>query len=557
MNEATLRLVVRHVLRSCALVLACLILGVHPSAAQSTTSLLPDATVLPRRTLDVRIASAWTRYDELLGTGGPRNLAASFNRDSLGSADIPRLGVAENAIRSLTGVPTLRLTAGNLVAAADSRILTAPLIVQYGLSSRLTLGVVIPFVESRTTVAARLNPRPTVKPPVGRITANVGPNPALNNPALLAQNAALWSSLRAADSLLQQKLTSCQATPSAPDCQMVLQQQPAVQSLIQAATSFASGLQTLYGTDAQHPGEPFVPLAGGDVQKLINSQITRLITQFQSFLPNTSITGSVAAAAGPPAFGELQGLLTTLGRDTLQVIDRTSIGDVSIGATYQLANTFGDTTAAGSRSARYRLAVNGTARLGTGQPASRNRLFDTGTGYGQPGVEIGAAGDVQRGRYSVTGSASYTKQLGTIAVSRIPNAGNAIFPLGVANLDAGGTYTAGDVIALSIVPRFRISGFFALTGQYALVYRGADVYSLASTSATSTTASISGFGADASIAQQVGIGFTYSTIVGPDRTAGRLPVEISFSHLETLTASGGPAPKTFRDQIELRWYVFR
>jgi hypothetical protein len=270
-------------------------------------------------------------------------------------------------------------------------------------------------------------------------------------------------------------------------------------------------------------------------------------------LPVTPITGSLSGAAGPAAQAELQGLLSMIGRDTLQVVDRTSIGDVSIGATYQLRNTFGDTTAAAGRRARYRLAVNGAFRFGTGEPASRNLLFDIGTGYGQSGIEIGAAGDLARGRYSMTGTASFTYQLGTVAVSRIPNPGNAILPLGVPALDAGGTYSAGNVLALSLVPRYRVSGFFAVTGQYTLVHTGADVYSLAPTSTTS----LMGFGADASTVQQTGIGFTYSTIVGPDRGPGRLPAELSFSHLETITGGGGPVPKTFRDQIELRLYVFR
>jgi hypothetical protein len=36
-----------------------------------------------------------------------------------------------------------------------------------------------------------------------------------------------------------------------------------------------------------------------------------------------------------------------------------------------------------------------------------------------------------------------------------------------------------------------------------------------------------------------------------------LPFEASFSHLETISASGGPVAKTFRDQIELRVYFTR
>jgi hypothetical protein len=540
---------VRHLIRSGALVLSCVF--AHRSVAQSTTSLLPDATVLPRRAVDFRLLTSWTRYDQLIGVGEGHNIASTLNADSLGSALVPQFAIAESAIRTAAGLPSFRLTAGNLVAIGDSRIVTAPLIAQYGLTSRLTVGVVIPLVETRTTLFAQLNPRPGL--------ANVGPNPALANADQLARNAALVTSFRSAATALQQKLTQCQATPSGTGCSTLLAEQTAAQNLIQTTTSFTGAVETLYGTSETHPGQAFVPIAGGPAQLAINAQIQNLITQYQGFLGNT-ISGSVVAAGGPGARAAFQDLLASMGRDSLQSTDRASIGDISLGATYQLANTFGDTTAATAGAMRYRLAVNGTVRVGTGQPASRQRLLDIGTGYGQPGVGIGAAGDVQFGRrYSATATGSYTAQLGTIDVSRLANPGNTLLPLDVSPLNLGGTYSAGNVLALSIIPRMRIAGYFALTGEYSVVRTGADEYSLTGTppGAAAGQASLTGLGASSATAQQVGFGVAYSTIVGRERGPGRLPFEASFSHLETIAASGGPVAKTFRDQIELRVYFTR
>src|SRR5678816_947529 len=48
-SEAILRLSVRHIIRSSAVLLACLL--PHRSVAQSTTTLLPDATTLPARAI--------------------------------------------------------------------------------------------------------------------------------------------------------------------------------------------------------------------------------------------------------------------------------------------------------------------------------------------------------------------------------------------------------------------------------------------------------------------------------------------------------------------------
>lgn len=548
--------------------LLCLSIPRHRAVAQETTSLIPDATVLPRGGFGIRISSAWTRYDGLFGgPNGLMNVAATLNTDSLGPAAVPQLAVAQAAIRSLAGQPSFTLTAGNLVGIADSRIVTAPLVAQYGVTRRLTLGLVIPFVDARTTVYAQLNPRVScgVQPPIKACKpgtpglANVGPNPALYNASQFANTGALVTSLRQAASALQTQLTACQASPSGTGCQSLLQQQSAVQGLIQTANTFASNLETLYGTDAKtHPGQPFVPMDTSSAQKAIDAQIQSIASQFQTFGVGT-VAGSVTGATGAGANAEFNYLLTLIGRDTLQQIDRTSIGDISVGATYQFMNTYGDTAAAAARRSMYRAVANATVRLPTGQVANGNTLFDTRTGYGQPGLQLGAAADAERGRWSATAAGSYTMQFGSVAVSRLANPGNALLPLDVFPLDSGGTYSAGNVAELSLVPRFRLAGFLALTGEYAVVHTGAEVYTLRSiqTVPNVVQASLVGLGASASTVQQIGMGFTYSTIVAPDRTHGRLPIEISFHHLEAITASGGPVPKTFRDQMDVRIYLGR
>lgn len=525
--------------------------GARRSGAQATTSLLPDATVLPSRAIGFRVLSSWTRADELLGNGGLRNLAWSLNTDSLLVSRVPSLAPAQAAIAGAAGLPNFRLTAGQLLAVADSRVVTAPLIIQYGLTSKLTLGVVVPLVETRTTLVAQLNPT------LGR--ANVGPNPALVNASALAGNNALVQSFRSAATTLQQRLTQCQASPGDSGCATLLAQPSVVQAAIQSARGLATELETLYGTDADtHPGQAFVPIATDSIQARINTQIATLHTQFTTLLNSDVINGQVTGAGGPAARAQLQALLASLGRDSLQSPDRTSIGDISVGATYQVVNTFGDTTP--NRGTRYRLAVNGTFRIATGQPANSNRFFDNGTGDGQSGVEVSGAGDIQlAGRLSASATASYTAQLGSVDVARIPFAANGVLPL---DLPIAGTYSAGNVLALSIAPRYRVAGYFSLNGQYSMIRTGADQYSGTPYIPTGDPALQNSVpppppGLAAATAQQVGFGFSYSTIVGPARGPGALPFEVAFSHLETMAGSGGPVRKTFRDQIELRVFLVR
>ena len=103
------------------------------------------------------VSPASARFDELLGDGGTRNIASSFSVDSLGGAQIAAARFHAVAIRALTGNNAFSVKAGRSTAAANSRILTAPLMLEYGITSKLTLGVVVPLVETRTTLQAQFN----------------------------------------------------------------------------------------------------------------------------------------------------------------------------------------------------------------------------------------------------------------------------------------------------------------------------------------------------------------------------------------------------------------
>jgi hypothetical protein len=421
-------------------------------------------------------------------------------------------------LRTLTGSSAFRLNAGQLTSSANSRIVTAPLILEYGATSRLTIGVAIPLVETRTTLVSRLNPH------LG--FANVGPNPNLLG-GNYATTAALVQSFAAAATSLQGLVTQCQAAPSNTGCAAVLNQGPA---LLTSSAAFATAIASVYGTNkTSNPGQQFVPLTGSDLQKSINQQLQNFRSSYQALLNTTAIADTaIIGAGGPAANALLDTLLTRAGYDTLGIADHSSIGDISIGATYQLVNNFGDTLAANAGATMYRLAINGTARIGTGQPGNRNRLFDNPTGYGQPGVIVGAAGDVHfRRRYSLTGIASYTAQFGSVDIARIPNLEYNIFPIGE---PLAGTYSAGNVIAVTAIPRIELARFFSVSGQYQYVNVAADKYTPSSPDA-GAAAFTTPPGMAAASGQQVGIGVSYSTVSSGEAGPGRIPFEVTFRHL--------------------------
>ncbi len=545
-HEANLRLSVRHILGSNALLLALLSLPGR-SAAQATTSLQIDATVLPRHKLETRVLTSFTRFDEYLGNGGLRSLAAGLNTDSLTGVQINQINLTQAATRTLTANPSLVISAGSIVANANSRIVTAPLIVEYGLTSRLTLGLVIPLVETRTTVGAQLNP--TLGP------ANVGVNPAsIVNQGPWTTNNAIVTGLRTAASNLQKQLSDCQANPSTAGCATLLAQQGAAEALITSTTPFANSLAQLYGTGASAPGAAFVPIETGTIQNAVVARLNALRGQYATFGQIVDTTRAPSGAAGPGANLALQALLVAAGYDTLHSTDRSSIGDITLGATYQLVNTFGDSARMASGSGLYRVAVNAGARIGTGEPANRNRLFDNATGYGQPGLILGAATDLRfTPRWMLTALGSYTHQFGTVNVTRFANTANAQLPLVAPSPDV--TYSAGDVASFTAIPRFRLGGLFSIDGVYTLNHVGGDRYAGPIPGPPDVLAlvgnAVAPFGLSSVTTQQIGFGFTYSTIFN-DRNPGRIPFETSFRHTELISASGGPAVKTFVDQIQLR-----
>lgn len=505
---------------------------------------LADARVLPRGTFELRQMISWTRYDALFGTSGggsnPVPLGSAFSDSTLGVASLPALAPTQTAIASLAAQP-FELNVGLLTTSADSRIATVPFVAEYGLTNRLTIGFMVPLVETRTSVLSRLNP-------LGSAGANVGINPARFGGVAAQQNAVLVGQFSQADAALRSLAASCASGSSDPRCAYLVANAAAAQALDQNASTFASGLQSLYGT-ATGGGMYFVPLAGSAAQSAIAARITTFAQQYQQFLgaSNPLVGGAPAAAAGMAANQQLQdSLIVGNGRDTVGTAARTSIGDIEIAAAFQVLNTFtGDTNSAHGGLA-YRVTFDAAYRIATGEPPAANRLFDIGTGYGQPGVRVGAATDVRfSGRLSLTGVGAYTMQLGSVATARTANPGDALLPL---TQPLQGSYSAGNELALHLVPRARLIGFWNLEAQYQMRRVGADRYTGFASGATAP-------GLSAATEQDVGFGFSYSTASSNGRNSGRLPVEMSFTHLETIAASGGPIPKSFRDQIALRVFL--
>jgi len=492
-----------------------------------------DARTLPKGTVLFRALNAWTRFDEVYDAAADSGhhlhpLGDAFSANQLGVRQFPGLAAAENALRTLTGDPSLSLNLGQAFATANTRTVTTPLTLQYGLTDRLTIGAMVPVVQTHSTVFVELNPS-RVKRNTG---ANVGPNPARFTDAARTQNTNLIAALDKARGDLHRFVDNCTTSGSC------------TQTTIDAATSAilrdslsSLAVQFLNGSD---PGSAFAPL--GFDQK-IHDYLQALAGDINAVLGGGVSFGDPITAQAPAALLQLQQFATAnpgVAFDSLGSPDRIGIGDVEVSARLKLLDRFADTTGG----MKLRATLLGVVRIGTGRPPTGTVPFEVGTGTGQTSADGGAFIDMRFSRrFMATLGAQYTSYFTSSDVARLPNSDYTLFPLDV---PITGAWREGDALQLEATPRISLTDYFTFFGAYTFRHQAASKYTSPDAPALPLFS--------ATTEQRAGLGFGYSTITRYARGRASVPIELSFTHLETLTATGGLVPKYSRDQIELRIY---
>jgi hypothetical protein len=514
------------------------------AGAQATSPTMSDATIVSRGAWRFRGNVEWTRIDGVFGPDGSSvlPLGSSLTGD-LDVAALPLMGTGQTAARSMTGDPSLSFTAGRLTTSADSRIVSVPLSLEYGLTPRFTVGIAVPIVQSRTIVTSQLNgPHDS--------TANVGTNPAFFHGSLAAYdaNAAVASALATASTQLQARLVSCNLNPAGAGCAAVNGRQAEADALMAASSSFVLGINQLYGTSADDaPGAPFVPIAGSGPQNAIDAKLASLRDDYASFGVSAG-AGALAAAQAPAANVQFDSLITKVDYgielDSLGSTQQTSIGDIELSARALLFDNF-----AAATGPRLRAAAEGVIRLGTGRPARADHPYDVPTGDGQTDFEIRGAMDALTGRFLTTVAGTYTLQTGSVSTTRLPNLPGAFFGL---DFPVAGSIKYGNMASVRLNPRFLITPALMVGALGVGSWRGADQVTVTGFNPGGTE-----FGNPNSLTTFAGgLTIAYSNLASRTGTGGKtFPAEVVFSHLETLTASAAGAQKAFRDAIELRIYL--
>jgi hypothetical protein len=398
--------------RTAAGVAAALVIAAGAAHAQG-----PDARVLPRGTIELRIQGIYTGYDERFG-GGRDPLGTAFagllqpRADTLSAPELRSLRTGLDQFFAATGgaVETSTLTGGTVNALLSGDWRDVPITVAAGLTSRLTLEAMLPLVKRETEVRA-----------IYLENGTIGVNPNVErNRTILARFGDEFGTLG--------------ASPFLP-----VEGTPAAEALLERIRARDPG-----GADSLS-----LPTRGVSIQELLatDARSARLTVQERDAIARRS--------AGTPF----------------------QLGDLEIGGRFRLAGTApawalpGDSVAARG----FRATAAARVRLPTGRLGNTRYLLQEPAPRGHFGAAGEVAGDwfLSR-RWWVTAVADAQLLLGADVTTLAYTAENP-FP------DTTQTRVVrrepGVLIGASVTPRYRLTQEFSFAAHYRFQSLGADTYS--------------------------------------------------------------------------------
>ena len=524
-------------------------------SAQRVLGVGDDATVLPRGAVRWSAEATWATYNELYGPGGKlESLGGRYSSDSLGATQLEVLRPLRTSLRALAQQPTADVSLGPVRTDFSARIARSAIAMDLGLASRVMLTVRVPYEHTVSEVTLDVNPRSelTNRP-------NIGVNPARSGVAGASdRNRKVVDSLLRVAQEVTTRLDGCAASSSDPVCA----DQSRARTLVNDARAVAAGIATTYGIGADTArGASFVPFANSTLQNAINARLTALNASFKSYIPGLGVWDTPTPAQLPLSAGQAAAFLSdTLAIAAIDLVERSHLGDIEVGAKLLLIDTFGSPARARTHTTGLgvRLAVGGLARLGTGQRERPDDIFDVGTGDGQTDIEGSGVLDLVLGRRFWTSFVGrFGVQMADEIDVRIPDVPrNPFLP---AYREQTVSRDLGDYVQLEASPRYVYNDYLSLSANWSYRRKGEDKFTGTFTAEDLAGQSVSldagtlGVGTKQT-EQRVGAGASFSTLRAYDRGRARLPLEVQVLHWQTMSGSGY-IPKQFSTQVQFRYYT--
>jgi hypothetical protein len=535
----------------------------NPAGAQRVLGVGDDALVLPRGVFRFRTLGNWTWFNERYGKDTPGRpdgalepLGIDFTLDTIGVHQFPNLIALQTGLQQLTGNPIWFATLGNTVVNLRDHVAAFPFVFEAGLSSRFSVGIQVPYVQTQSSAFFNVNTSGT--------QGNLGFNPALAVAAAATQNATMFTQFTTAANALEGSIAACQANPAvSPSCPALLANQANAAALIANSRAFAGGVNQIYSTS------PFIPIVGTDAQLAIEARVQAFKALYSTFLGpgNPITTNGPFASQGRLTLRDAQRILTEppfgIAADPLQSVTRSHVGDIDVGGKFSVFDTFGRSTEArmSPKGLNFRTAVGVTFRLPTAQIESPDNFIDIGTGRKAKTVEGRWFGDVLLGsRFWQSFIVRFNKPFSDDQVMRI---------LDLPNEELAPLYRKqtvhrqlGTTFEFETAPRIVVNDFLAVSGWYMYRNKKQDDYSGTFTIPAAVTGfsdiTINAATLDLETAQtehRLGGGISFSNVYSFEQGKAKVPFEVQYLHWQTVKGAGGNQPKFFTDQIQLRLYA--
>jgi len=525
------------------------------ATAQRVAGVGEDAIPIPRGGYRFLVAGLWNDWRAVYTPGGPENrrgVLAGLATENLGVAQLSQLRGAQASMRALSGNNGFAISLGALEATGEVRQSIAPISVDYGVTRRLSLRVLVPYVESRDVSQLVLNR-------TGR-GANVGQNPVFSTTGATARstNGALLTQIERANAALAAEITRC-GSATAMGCDAIRANPAAAQALIARAQQTRADLVTVYG-DATRGGAPVVPITGSTLHTAVVSTIATLRRDFGAYgISNIAESAQPAGASlvyGPAGINNIASdSAFGVGYDRLGNTRRAGIGDVDLTATLLVFDTFKADQLrrllSPARGVRSSMTVGW--RFGTAGADRTEDAFDVPIGEGANALLLRSTTDLLINRWAwVSATVRAAQPLGDRVAVAVPFRDEAAaFSQRVSVSEAA--RTLGTRLDLELAPRFAVGEFFGVSAAYLMRHWSADRYE--ADAAGSEPAPGQRFDVPSRTMNAAAIGVTFSTLMSYARGRSRFPAEVIYTHTVPLGASGGVVPVMSSDRLELRVYT--
>ncbi|MEP7325102.1 MAG: hypothetical protein ABI836_04060 [Gemmatimonadota bacterium] len=489
---------------------------------------------LPGGMFRFELGGQFGHADSRFQDGVTQDIARSFTTNAIGGQFYAPLRAGETAIGRIIGNVNYQLNAGRSVANGLIQVGTGFIGASYGLTSRISLFVTVPIVQTRSQIHLAYDS--------AGADAGINPSdPVFGTAQGQSQTNGFFTDFTAALNQLQSNISNglYDANPA---------QKQAAQDALDQGTVLRGELTGIFANREA----PFVPTGSSTA----GNGIIDSITTYQSTLATLAVPGFAsqpALALQPMDSTAFQGFLTNPGGPIavfpLEDVAKSRMGDIEGGIGYTVVDRWNQ----GDHAGGLRVAVEARMRFPTGLIDRSDDLIDVGTGTGHLAAGVAGTMDLGTGKIGVRVRGGYERSFARNIDRRVSSPLQAITPFTRLRTVKE---QPGDLIDIAVTPFFRLVPTIALIGGVRLRRHGADQvsYTNAADSIPGVSASVLAEGSDWNLTTYLA-GLSYQSPAAITQGKSGFPIEANWTVEGPLSSSAGLVAKGRLMRFQIRLYT--